>query len=124
MPFKYECVTIPNSSSESLWPSTSASINLVTMSSPPKSSPPLAQGEGSCSLLRAVVQPGGALLVPDAERVRLDTVDRADIGQQHLVCCRAQLVADDTCAGVVGLEIERRRAAVAADVDDHRRARR
>ena len=75
-------------------------------------------------LPRAVVQPEGAFPVPDAERVHLDTVDRADVGQEQLVCCRARLVANDPRAGVVGLEIDRRRAAVAADVDDRRRVAR
>ena len=67
------------------------------------------------------MQPEGAFPVPDAERVRLDTVDRADVGQEQLVCCRARLVANDPRAGVVGFEIDRRCAAVAADVDDRRR---
>jgi len=51
----------------------------------------------------------------------LDAVDRADVGRKQLVGGGAWLVANDPRAGKVGLEIKRRRAAVAADVDDHRR---
>ena len=68
-----------------------------------------------------VVQPEGAFPVPDAAGVGLDAVDRADVGHEQLMGRRAWLVADDPCARNVGLEIERRRSAVAADVDDHRR---